>query len=211
MATDAEAPRVLVLACGALARELRELIGHNRWSNVTLECLPAELHNRPKDIPAAVTARLEARRASYDRVLLGYADCGTGGDLDRLCAAAGMERLPGAHCYELFAGRTVFADLHHDEPGTFYLTDYLTRHFDRLVMGVLGIEAHPELRDAYFGHYRRVVYLAQADDPDLVERARAAAGRLGLDFEVRPTGYGDLATGVVDFVTKPERAGAARP
>ncbi len=198
--TEVTAPQVLILACGALARELLAIIDANGWKNVTLDCLPADLHNRPKEIPAAVTERLGRHRRRFDKILLGYADCGTGGDLDRLCATEGIERLPGAHCYELFAGAETFAELHRVEPGTFYLTDYLARHFDRLVLSGLGIDAHPELEEMYFGNYRRLVYLAQVEDPELVDRARAAANRLALEFEIRTTGYGDVAAGTVKFV-----------
>lgn len=190
-------PSVLVLACGALAREILDLVRLNDWSHVTLECLPARLHNRPELIPDAVARRLDAVAGEFDRVLVGYADCGTGGLLDRVLAERGVERLPGAHCYEFFAMRPVFETLHDAEPGTFYLTDYLARHFDRFVWNHLGLDRHPELRDAYFGNYTRVVYLSQRDSPDLVAAAEAAARRLGLRFEQHRVGYGDLETALV--------------
>jgi len=192
-----DAAGVLVLACGALARELKDLVSANHLDQVTIECLPAELHNRPELIPAEIEARLDARRGRYDRVLVGYADCGTGGRLDEVCRRWGVQRLPGAHCYELFAGPGAFAELHEAEPGTFYLTDYLARHFDRLVFDLLGIDRHPELLTMYFGNYHRLVYLAQRDDEGLRRRARAAALRLGLRYEHRFTGYGQLAESVV--------------
>ncbi|MDH3680653.1 MAG: DUF1638 domain-containing protein [Acidimicrobiia bacterium] len=192
-------PEVLVLACGALARELRDIITANSFDHVTIECLPGDLHNRPDEIPGAVERRLDAVADRYRTVLLGYADCGTGGRLDELCRRRGIQRLPGPHCYELYAGHEAFAALHHEEPGTFYLTDYLAKHFDRFVWRVLGLDRHPELRDQYFGNYRRLVHLAQVDDPEIRAAAAAAADRLGLAFEHRITGYGGLGDVLVDL------------
>jgi hypothetical protein len=189
---DAAAPRVLIVGCGALANELVALTRH--LPNVDITCLPATLHNRPGGIPAAVRDRIRRRRKGYDRVFVAYADCGTGGMLDPVIAEEGVERLAGAHCYEFYAGREAFEQLSAEEPGTFYLTDFLARNFDRLVIGALGLDRHPELRDTYFGNYRRLVYLAQTEDPALVATARRAARRLGLTFEHRGTGYGELAT-----------------
>ncbi len=186
------APRVLIVGCGALAREIVALT--RDLPNVDVTCLPATLHNRPGGIPAAVRERIRRRRAGYDRVFVAYADCGTGGMLDRVLEDEGVERLPGAHCYEFFAGRPEFARLTEEEPATFFLTDFLARNFDRLVVKGLGLDRHPELLTQYFGNYRRLVYLAQTDDPDLVNAARRAAARLGLAFELRRTGYGELAT-----------------
>jgi hypothetical protein len=189
---ESAAPRVLIVGCGALANELVALTRH--LPNVDITCLPATLHNRPGGIPAAVRDRIRRRRAGYDRVFVAYADCGTGGLLDPVIAEEGVERLAGAHCYEFYAGREAFEQLSAEEVGTFYLTDFLARNFDRLVIGALGLDRHPELREAYFGNYRRLVYLAQTDDPALVRAARRAARRLGLTFEHRQTGYGELAT-----------------
>jgi hypothetical protein len=186
------APRVLIVGCGALARELVALT--RDLPNVDVTCLPATLHNRPGGIPGAVRDRIRRRRAGYDRVFVAYADCGTGGLLDPVIEQEGVERLAGAHCYEFYAGREAFERLSTDEPGTFYLTDFLARNFDRLVIEPLGLVRHPELRDTYFGNYRRLVYLAQTEDPALVRTARRAARRLGLTFELRRTGYGELAT-----------------
>lgn len=190
---DTGPPRVLVLACGALAREIRDVAAANGWDHVDLECLPATLHNTPKDIPAAVDHRLTGATAKYDRILVGYADCGTGGLLEPVVERHGAEMLPGAHCYEFFAGRQLFADLHAAELGTFYLTDFLVKHFDRMVWKTLGLDRHPELRDTYFVNYRRLVYLSQIEDESLVGQAQEAARRLGLQFEHRPVGYGELA------------------
>ena len=186
------APRVLVVGCGALARELVALT--RNLPNVTLTCLPATLHNRPGGIPEAVRQRIRRRRAGFDRVFVAYADCGTGGLLDPVIREEGAERLAGAHCYEFYAGAAAFERLQDEELGTFYLTDFLARNVDRLVFEALGLDRHPELRDTYFGNYRRLVYLAQTEDPTLDATARRAARRLGLAYERRFTGLGDLAT-----------------
>ena len=191
-AAGASEPRVLVVGCGALARELVALT--RDLPNVDITCLPATLHNRPGGIPAAVRERIRRRRAGYDRVFVAYADCGTGGLLDPVIAEEGVERLAGAHCYEFYATSPEFAKLVEDEPATFFLTDFLARNFDRLVIKGLGLDRHPELRDQYFGNYQRLVFLAQTDDPALSAAARRAARRLGLRYEQRRTGYGRLAT-----------------
>jgi len=191
--------RSLVIACGALARELVAITG--QLPNVEIACLPADLHNRPGGIPGAVRGRIaDARADGFERIFVAYADCGTGGMLDRVLADERVERLPGAHCYEFYAGSEAFARLHEDEPGTFYLTDFLVRNFERLVIRGLGIDRHPELLVDYFGNYRRVVYLAQTEDPALLESARTAAGSLGLAFEYRFTGLGDLGGSIRAFV-----------
>ncbi len=191
------APRVLVLACGALARELLELTSTHRLDNVRIECLPAALHNQPAKIPAALRARLETIRDDYDTVLVGYADCGTAGAIDELCDELGVERLPGAHCYEVYAGGGRFHEMHEADPTVFYVTDFLVRHFDRLVMQGLGIAEHPELLQQYFGNYTTLRYLAQTADQQLDRDARLAATKLGLRFERVQTGYGDLSEVVV--------------
>ena len=187
-------PRVLIVACGALARELVALT--RGLPNVDLTCLPAALHNRPGGIPGAVRDRIRRRRAAYDTIFVAYADCGTGGLLDRVLEEEGVDRLPGAHCYELYAGRADFERLTDSEPATFFLTDFLVRNFDRLVVRGLGLDRHPELLPIYFGNYRRVLYLAQTDDPSLRAAAERAAARLGLPFEHRSTGFGELGIAV---------------
>jgi len=194
--------RALVVACGAIAREVLAVIDLNGWTHVTLQCLPGKLHNTPREIAAKVDAKLAEAEASgaYDAVFVAYGDCGTAGALDEVCAAHGVERLPGDHCYGFFAGVDAFAAMHADNPFTFYLTDFLCRHFDRLVVRGLKLDTHPELLPMYFGNYRRLVYLSQTDDPALVERARAAAVLLGVDFEHRPSGYGDLQPSLERFV-----------
>jgi Protein of unknown function (DUF1638) len=185
-------PRVLVVGCGALANELVALT--RDLPNVDITCLPATLHNRPGGIPAAVRDRIRRCRGGYDRVFVAYADCGTGGMLDPVIAEEGVERLAGAHCYEFYATSPEFERMVEDEPATFFLTDFLARNFDRLIIQGLGIDRHPELLDQYFGNYRRLVYLAQADDPALDKVARRAARRLGLRYERRQTGYGQLGS-----------------
>jgi hypothetical protein len=195
LGADRDTPRVaraLVIGCGALARELVEVA--RRVPGLDVACLAPDLHNRPDGIPAAVRNRIRrARVDGYERIFVAYADCGTGGLLDPVLAEEGVERLPGAHCYEVFAGGPAFAAMADAEPGTFWLTDFLARNFERLVVRGLGIDRHPELQAVYFAHYTRVVYLSQTDDPDLLVLARRAADRLGLAFEHRPTGVGNLA------------------
>ena len=191
------APRVLVIGCGALAREMVAIVRQAALSNVTITCLPATLHNRPGGIPDAVRRKIRAARATYDRIFVAYADCGTGGLLDRVLEEEGVERLAGAHCYEVYAGRAEFERMGEEELGTFYLTDFLARNADRLLIRGLGLDRHPELLTTYFGNYRRLVYLAQTDDLALVASAGRTARRLGLAFEVRRTGFGELAPAMI--------------
>jgi hypothetical protein len=199
-------PRILVLACGALAREVLALARVNGWEHVDVRCLPARLHLRPELIAGAVDAKLHELGARYDRTFVAYADCGTGGELDRVLAAHGAERLSGLHCYATFAGRGTWAALQAEEPGTFYLTDFLARHFDALVVRPLGFDRYPELVDDVFGNYRRLVFLAQTEDDVLDVAARAAAERLGLAYERRLTGYGELAPALARFVEEQRAA-----
>ena len=187
-------PRTLVIACGALAREIAALKRANGWDALEVRCLPAELHNRPERIAPAVREAIAANRGEYAQTFVAYGDCGTGGELDRLLREEGIERLPGAHCYEFLATARVFAQLADREPGTFYLTDFLLRHFERLVVRPLGLDRHPELEQVYFRNYRRLVYLAQAPRPGAIEQARGIAERFGFEFEHRFTGYGELGT-----------------
>lgn len=200
----ATTPRPLVLACSALAGDLRAVLAAARFEqHVDVEYLPANLHNRPDAIAPALRPRLQAAVDAGRPVFVAYADCGTGGGLDALLGDfPGVQRLPGAHCYEVFAGAVTFEVLQDEELGTFYLTDFLAKHFDALVWSGLGLDRHPELRDAYFGRYRRVVLLSQAADPALVARARAAADRLGLAFSHRPTGRARLRAPVLAFVDR---------
>jgi hypothetical protein len=194
----------LVIGCGALAPELVSLTRRAGLPSMDLACLPATLHNRPERIPELIRTRIRRARADgYDRIFVAYADCGTGGLLDRVLEAEGVARLEGAHCYEVFAGRAAFAALSEAEPGTFYLTDFLARNFDRLVIRGLALDRHPELQPLYFGNYRRLVFLAQTEDPALTRAARSGARRLGLAFERRFTGLGDLTTQLAAFAAAP--------
>jgi hypothetical protein len=185
--------RVLLLACGALAREILALIRANGWTHMDLHCLPAILHNTPDRITPAVVSAIEKHRAAYDRVFVVYADCGTGGQLQRACDALGVDMIPGPHCYAFFEGNDSFAAKAEDNVTSFYLTDFLARQFDAFVTRPLGLDRNPDLRDMYFGHYEKLVFLAQTDDPALTETSRTCADKLGLAFERRFTGYGDLA------------------
>ena len=178
----------LLIACGALAKEIVALKTVNGWDHIKIQCLPAELHNRPEKIPAAVRAEIEKYRATFKNIFVAYADCGTGGHLDDVLDEFGIERLPGAHCYEFFAGGALFAEFAEEEPGTFYLTDFLTRHFDRLIKKGLGLDEHPELMSMYFGNYRRLLYLSQSKSAQLEKAAREHAEYLGLEFLHRHTG-----------------------
>ena len=188
----AVAPRTtLVIACGALAREILAL-QRGPLAHLEVTCLPAKLHNRPELIAPAMRRKIQENRAGYDDILCLYGDCGTGGALDAVLDEESVARIPGAHCYEFFAGATDFAAMMEAEPGTFFLTDFLARHFDRLVIEGLGLDRFPQLRDDYFGHYRRLAYLAQTDDSALTQKAEGAAARLGLAFERRFTGLGGL-------------------
>jgi len=183
---------ILVIACGALAREIAALRRVNQWTALDVRCLPPELHNRPERIAPAVRAEIRAQRDSYRTIFVAYGECGTAGQLDAVLEAEGVERIPGAHCYQFLAGAQVFEELCEAEPGTFYLTDFLLRHFDRLVIRGLGLDRHPELAQDYFRHYRKLVYLAQTRVPSAVERAKQIAERMGFAFEHRFTGYGEL-------------------
>jgi Protein of unknown function (DUF1638) len=191
--------RTRVIACGALAREIVDLIRVNAWHGMSVTCLPAVWHNTPAKIPEAVRAKIRAARSEgYDRIFVAYGECGTGGLLDRVLEEEGVARIGGPHCYAFYSGVEDFAAHAEADPTGFYLTDYLARHFDRLIIQGLGIDRHPELLQEYFGNYTKIVYLAQSEDAALTERARAAARRLGLKFEHRFTGYGELG----DFLHK---------
>jgi hypothetical protein len=187
--------RTIVIGCGAVARELVAVLRANRLEHrIRIACLPAILHNRPERIaPRLRTLIRKARAEGYDDIRIAYGDCGSGGDIDRVLAEEGGERLPGAHCYAFYAGRDAFEAMMEEEIGTFFLTDYLVRQFDALIIRGLGIDRHPQLLAMYFEHYRRVVYLAQTDDPALDAAAQAAAARLGLAYERRYTGLGGLS------------------
>jgi hypothetical protein len=190
----AERSGTLLIACGALAREIAALKRANGWNALDVRCLPAELHNRPERIAPAVRAAIRESRDQYAKIFVLYADCGTRGELDAVLKEEGIERLPGAHCYEFYATPPVFAQLAEAEPGTFYLTDFLLRHFERLVVKPLGLDRHPELANEYFRNYKKLVYLSQAPRPGALEEARRIAESFGFAFEHRFTGYGELGT-----------------
>lgn len=184
--------RVLILACGALAREILAVLRVNGMNHVDLQCLPAILHNHPERIPAAIENAVASITNNYDEIFIAYADCGTGGRLQATAERLGLKMIPGPHCYAFFEGTEAFIARAESEFTAFYLTDFLVRQFDAFVWRPLGLDRHPELRETYFGHYEKLVYQAQTDDPELTRRAEDCARRLGLSFERRLTGYGDL-------------------
>jgi len=184
---------VLLIACGALAREIVDLVEKNQWQAFDVACLPAKWHNTPQLIAPGVAEKIRQAKGRYRKIFVLYGDCGTGGDLDRVLEAEGIERIEGPHCYAFYSGNPAFAVRAEHEITAFYLTDYLARHFDRLIWHGLGLDAHPELLPLYFGNYQKIVFLAQTRNEDLARRAMAAAARLGLDYEYRFTGYGELS------------------
>lgn len=190
----AEKGRILLIACGALAREILDLKAANGWDHLDLTCLPANYHLWPDRITSAVVETVEKHRDAYDGIFVVYADCGTGGQLFEKCKELGVEMVAGPHCYSFFEGNSAFAEHAEEEIGAFYLTDFLVRQFDAFVWKPMGLDRYPELRDMYFGNYDRLVYQAQTDDPALDAKARDCAGRLGLAYVRRFTGYGDLKT-----------------
>jgi Protein of unknown function (DUF1638) len=185
---------VLLLACGALAREIVGLITRSRWQAFDIQCLPAKWHNTPQFIVPALREKIREARGNYAKIYVLYGDCGTGGLLDAMLAEEGVERIAGPHCYSFFSGNDAFAAISENEFTAFYLTDYIARQFDKLIWEGLGLDRHPELLKDYFGNYTKVVYLAQTKDAVLEEAAKAAAAKLGLAYEYRFTGYGELAT-----------------
>lgn len=186
--------KVLVIACGMIAREVLAVKDTLKLDHIDLTCLPADFHYYPDRIPAAMDeAIVEARAAGYRHVFAGYADCGTGGQLDRVLERHGVERVAGPHCFAFYQGLDAFADVEDADMTTFYMTDFLCRQFDAFFMRPLGLDRHPELAKDFFGNYEKVVYLAQTDDSALDAVAENAARWLGLAYEKRRTGYGDLA------------------
>lgn len=191
---DAQGGRILLVACGALAHEILALKAANGWSHLDLQCLPANLHLWPDRIVTAVEQAVARNRGQYERIFVVYADCGTGGLLLEKCKELGVEMVEGPHCYSFFEGNTAFAARAETEIDAFYLTDFLVRQFDAFVWRPMGFDRHPELIAMMFGNYRKLVYQAQVNDPALDAKARDCAARLGLEYERRFTGYGDLAT-----------------
>ena len=184
--------RILLIACGALAREILDLKKVNGWDHMDLTCLPAKLHLYPEKITEAVKDAVAKHRANYDEIFIVYADCGTAGGLQMACDEMGIQMVAGPHCYSFFEGNERFVVQSESEFTAFYLTDFLVRQFEAFVIKPMGLDRHPELRDMYFGNYEKLVYQAQTDDPALTEKAKEAAKTLGLAFERRQTGYGDL-------------------
>ena len=191
--------KILIIACGALAREIIDLKAANGWTHLDLTCLPANFHLYPDKITDAVREAVAKHRASYDDIFIAYADCGTGGLLETACKDLGVKMIAGPHCYSFFEGNDRFAEITTDEITTFYLTDFLVRQFDAFIIKPMGLDRHPELRDMYFGNYEKLVYQAQTDDPALTAKAALCAKRLGLTFERRYTGYGDLKIALSDL------------
>jgi len=184
--------KTLFITCGAIAREVIAIKTLNKFSNVEVSCLPASWHNSPEKITPAIKKKIRAAKTKFARIFVLYGDCGTGGELDKLIEEEGVTRIPGPHCYEFFMGREEFEEAHANEPGCFYLTDYLARHFDRVVLKGLGLDRFPELLFEYFKNYKKLIYIAQTDDSSLELKARQAADRLGLQYERRIRGYGEL-------------------
>ncbi|MGV8985289.1 MAG: DUF1638 domain-containing protein [Cypionkella sp.] len=193
--------RVLLIACGALAHEVLALIKANGWSHMDLQCLPAKLHLYPEKITDEVTKAVADYRGKYANIFVLYADCGTGGLLQAKCKELGVEMLEGPHCYSFFEGNAVFAEHLDTEFTAFYLTDFLVRQFDAFVWKPMGLDRHPQLRDMYFGNYTKLVYQAQTNDAALDAKAEDCARRLGLAYERRFTGYGDLASSMAQMAT----------
>ncbi|WP_306256946.1 DUF1638 domain-containing protein [Pararhizobium sp. IMCC21322] len=195
---------VLLIGCGALAREILALKAANSWNHMVLRCLPAKLHLYPEKITPAVREAIhKGREDGFATIYILYADCGTGGHLDSLCAEEGVERIAGPHCYSFFDGNEAFAERADDEMRSFYLTDFLVKQFDAFVWRPMGLDRHPELRDMYFGNYEKLIYLAQTNNPELDAKAALCAERLGLVYERRSTGYGDLEISMKSLAVDP--------
>lgn len=193
-----EKASVLVIACGALAREIIDINKLNGWSHVAVTCLPANLHNRPDQIPGRLRDKIRSNKEKFETIAVAYADCGTGGMIRKVVEEEGATMMAGPHCYSFFAGAETFDEIAEQELGTFYLTDYLARHFETLIVKGMGLDKYPGMRDMMFGNYKRVVYFAQIEDPEVDRLAEAAAERLGLAYEKRVTGYGELASFMKD-------------
>ncbi|MEI6100007.1 MAG: DUF1638 domain-containing protein [Alphaproteobacteria bacterium] len=193
--------RILLVACGALAHEVVALKRLNSWDHLDMQCLPAKLHLYPERITAEVERVVTASKGSYAAIFVLYADCGTGGLLLEKCKKMGVQMLSGPHCYSFFEGNATFLSKSETEFTAFYLTDFLVRQFDAFVWRPMGLDRHPDLRDMYFGNYTKLVYQAQTDDPALDAKAQECAVRLGLDYERRFTGYGDLETELAAIAT----------
>ena len=193
--------KILILACGALSKEISALIRLNNWTHLKTRYLPAILHNSPDKITEQLRNNLQSAQAKFSRIFIGYADCGTGGEIDSMLDEFGVQRLPGAHCYEFYSGNQSFAEMMDEEPGSFFLTDFLVEAFEKLVWQGMKIDRYPELLDVYFKHYKKLVYLGQTENTELQTQAVKIARRLGLKYEYRFTGYGELAPALSAFST----------
>lgn len=193
-------PDINIIACGALAKELLALKHLNQWQRMNISCLPAKYHNTPGLIPDAVEKKiLQIKSTGSGKIFVAYGDCGTGGRLDEVLNLYGIERLPGAHCYQFFAGQEAFNELQEEEIGSFYLTDFIAQQFDSYVWKSLGIDKHPQLLEVYFSNYKRLVFLAQTENKALTELAKNCASRLNLKFKRIFTGYGDMNSTINHF------------
>lgn len=190
--------KTLFIACGALAKETKELIDKHGW-DVELKALPALHHMTPLKITRDLDTMLAGIRADYDRIMVVYGHCGATG-IDEVLAKHGVERVSGPHCYEMYAGTAPFDQMMEDQPGTFFLTDWLLRAYEKAVLRGLGLDKHPELAPLYFGNYRKLIYLSQAPTDKLIAKAQAIADSMGWEFEHRPVGYGELETRLVEFM-----------
>lgn len=191
---------VLVIACGAISHELNYLKTINSWDHITIQCLNADLHNTPKKIPNKIKEKLDLVGGNFDQVFIAYADCGTGGLLDSMLNEYNIKRLPGAHCYEFFTGLKEFKSLMDNEIGTFYLTDFLVKHFNRLIIKGLGIDKHPQLKDEYFRNYKKLTYLAQSKSEKLANQAKYHADYLNLEFAMHYTGLDNLKKNTLEGI-----------
>jgi len=198
---ERSAPRaqILLLACGALAREIVDVIETQSWPIFDIQCLPAKWHNTPQFIVPALREKIRANKPAYKTIFVLYGDCGTGGQLDQMLAEEGVARIQGPHCYAFYSGNAAFEKRADEDMRSFFLTDYLARHFDKLMWEGLGLDKHPELLPDYFQHYEKLVYLAQTKDETLEAKAKAAAAKLGLTYEYRFTGYGELQSDLAQF------------
>ena len=196
----AQSAEIVIIGCSALLKEINALKKANDWPHVSVDAITAELHNRPEKITPAVRSSIEAAQQRGAEVFVAYGDCGTGGELDRLLEEKSVTRIAGAHCYQFFAGQQTFEAIQEQEIGTFYLTDFLARHFDRLVIRGLGLDKKPALIPMFFGNYKKLMYLAQTEDIELQKAAQQAATSLGLEYDYYYTGMGDMAPAIVQFV-----------
>ncbi|MEM7068125.1 MAG: DUF1638 domain-containing protein [Pseudomonadota bacterium] len=195
----ASKPSLRIIACGMIAREVLAVNEQLGFDHIDLKCLPAMYHHYPEKIaPEMDKAIAEAKQEGFENIFVGYADCGTGGELDKICMKHGVERIDGPHCFSFYMGNEAFIEAEDEYMTTFFITDFLARHFEAFLKKPLGLDRHPELLDMYFAHYTKALYLAQTDDAKLDANAREAAEFLGLEYERRLTGYGDLTVAIAN-------------